>query len=210
MFSSHGHPSPRPPSWVTSSNADSKVKDYVEAYVAYLRNENSAHTRRIRPHLLDVSEEELVEKTRTEMRKIREKYSSLMHREDLYWMATINHLIDDVLRHFSYESEQTKLRDLIVIPHEGCILMYVILPDGLVVVGSSNVAHSSMAGGGPVRAAGELHFRDRVLVQINNGSGHYQCPFATLAAAKSCICNQLPSDISVSPDLQLWDEAGHG
>jgi len=85
--------------------------------------------------------------------------------------------------------------------------IYVILPDDTVLLAEENVfdagdrpAHSQLARGGAVQAAGELIFRrdDKgwYLDEINNGSGHYRPPAKeTLPHALELIRPQLPASV---------------
>lgn len=81
--------------------------------------------------------------------------------------------------------------------------IYVILPNNKVLISPESIfneeqrsAHSQLAKGGAVKAAGELIFRkiedQWTLCEINNGSGHYRPPaHASLPAARDLIIKKL-------------------
>jgi hypothetical protein len=103
---------------------------------------------------------------------------------------------------------------IITLPHV-VKFIYVILPSLEVRIAEEKIfnsgirpAHSQLAKGAAVLAAGELIFRkandnsEWQLDEINNGSGHYR-PTAsrTLKKAKDIICNSIPKFTSQTPKL---------
>ncbi|MBT4917579.1 hypothetical protein HON58_04030 [Candidatus Peregrinibacteria bacterium] len=86
-------------------------------------------------------------------------------------------------------------------------MIYVVTPEGEVIVeeegirgatDNSRAAHSELAQGRNIYAAGELAFEkidgEWVLTEINSGSGHYRPSQDTLEYGKAVICEQLGVD----------------
>jgi hypothetical protein len=75
-------------------------------------------------------------------------------------------------------------------------LIYVVLPDGILVVsgqtvGRVQVRHSVLAGGGDVIAAGEVELiqaeEEKMVIELTNKSGHYEPEASSLDWAADCF-----------------------
>lgn len=183
-----------------------RLPSYVHGYLVFMSKHAEAAWQE--PGLLEQwmeREEELVERT-TGLLRIMQSHGGPA--EGLRFQS-LNHVIDDAAKGFTYQETGSSSVSSLLEPGVEKVL-FVIDRDMRLVCGRIfQLSHSQLARGDGVRFAGELVFDEKkMLVEINNGSGHYRFPFEALATAVPLALGLLPESLEVAPNLALRNEAG--